>query len=150
MTTENIALLSLIVSGLSIVLALFAVFGPWLPLWMGRHKITAHGSPFQCDDYLTLSISVSNVGKRPATIRFVQVQLPSSTTLSFPLLPIGSAHLDVGDIVEMVVPREVAHHLWKEIPDLHHLELAVVDSANRPHPISISGRSTKTKALRQL
>ena len=149
-TNGSVSLLSLAISGLSAAISLFAAFGRWMPSRAEKRQITACGFPFQSGEHLELSIFVSNIGRHPTTIRFVQAHLPGSPTLSFPFLQVGSARLNAGDFVETVVPRYVAYQLWKNIVDLHRLELEVVDSANKSHPISISGRPTKKSSLRQL
>lgn len=147
MSTENIAILGLAVAGLTALIALFAAIGQWAPFWSDRHVISAYGSLFIASDgRLDLAISVSNVGKRPTTIRFIQIQPPHGPSHSCPFLPGGPARLDVGDAVSTVVPRAVAVQLWRDASEIQHLEFYVVDSANKRHSVSAVGRSARAKS----
>lgn len=145
MTTESIALLSLAISGLSLLVALFAACGVWAPFWYDKHKLTARGAAIVSrDGSVQLSITVANVGKRPTVLHHILVEQPGVPGHYLGFAGDKPARLEVGDSISQLLTLAS----WKTVQDIHACDFLVIDSSNKQHKVGIDGRRTPFKATR--
>ncbi len=139
---------NLAVQVMTLLVTLFGAFAAWMVFWRDKSELQLYGSVFEQEKgRYGLSISASNVGKRPTSLRFVEISRAGHPVMSFQFLPSGAALLDAGGTVSTLVPRQVAEKLWSNVGELYQHAFFVIDSANKKHRVPMGNRS-KLWALR--